>query len=111
MDIKTEKEFLNNLTTIQLLTMKVAKNLLNSTSYWLSGTEGEGEYFGFLNNGNIWEHCFWKNGELHGKYKRFWDDGNIMIHNFYQNGELHGEYKIFGDNGNIMTYQLYENGK
>ena len=53
---------------------------------WLSGIEGEGTFVRYWDNGNLREHCFWKNEKLHGEYKYYRKDGQIWDHCFYENG-------------------------
>jgi len=53
---------------------------------WLSGIEGEGEFVRYHENGNLREHSFWKNGELHGECKWYWYNGQILEHTLWKNG-------------------------
>ena len=53
---------------------------------WISGIEGEGEYIRCLDNGQIYEHCFYENGKRHGEYKAWNYNGKLYIHSLYENG-------------------------
>ena len=68
------------------------------------------EYKGFHENGNLWEHCWYKNGKLNGEYKLFHKNGNLLEHCWYKNGERDGEYRWFRENGNLLEHCWYKNG-
>src|SRR5208337_2729740 len=53
---------------------------------WFSGKEGEGEYKHWYDNGRLWQHSFWKNGELNGEYKEWYDNGQLAAHGFWKKG-------------------------
>ncbi len=43
----------------------------------------QGEYKDWWDNGQIWEHCIYLNGEWHGE-RKYWDeDGVLTYHKFY----------------------------
>ena len=60
--------------------------------------QGEYKYF---HNGQLWEHSFYLNDNLHGDYKVYHKNGQLWVHSFYQNGKLHGEYKTYHINGKL----------
>lgn len=78
---------------------------------WFSGKRGEGEYKWWLENGQIWEHGFYGNGNREGEYKQWYTNGQIYKHSFYKNGKLNGEYKQWHMNGQIYEHGFYRNGK
>ena len=55
---------------------------------WFSGVEKEGEYKQWWKNGQLWIHCFYKDGERHGEYKEWYDNGTLAVHRLYKNGEV-----------------------
>ena len=78
---------------------------------WLSGTEGEGEFVRYWENGNLREHSHWENGKRHGEYKDYRENGQLMRHAFYENGKLNGKFKMYHNNGQLGLYCFYKNGK
>ena len=53
---------------------------------WFSGVKGEGEYIEYWDNGQIYEHSYYKRGVPHGKCK-WWDmDGILGGYFLYENG-------------------------
>jgi antitoxin component YwqK of YwqJK toxin-antitoxin module len=49
----------------------------------------QGEYKDWHDNGQLCEHCFYVNDELHGEYKWLNDDGTLEWHQFWNNGKLY----------------------
>jgi antitoxin component YwqK of YwqJK toxin-antitoxin module len=49
----------------------------------------QGEYKFWWSNGQLWEHCFYVDGDLHGEYKEGYHDGTISANEFYVNGEVY----------------------
>ena len=68
-----------------------------------------GEYKTY--HGQLANHCFYLNGNLHGEYKRYYRNGQLETHCFYLDGLLHGEHKIYYDSGQLNDSCFYLNGK
>ena len=80
---------------------------LKQNGIWFSGIEGE--YKEWYSNGQLWKHCFYKDGEPHGEYKS-WDSYNkLQIHGFYVDGEKHGHFKEY-DFGRLYKHSIYNMG-
>ena len=60
---------------------------------YLDGTKGEGEYKDWYSNGQLYKHCFYKDGKLHGEYKWWYSDGQLDTHCFYKDGKKVKEIK------------------
>ena len=78
---------------------------------WLSGIYGEGECIRYWKNGQIYKHCFYKNGELHGEYKDWHPNGQLWECCYYEDGVFNGERKAWHNDGLLYRHCLYENGK
>ena len=50
-------------------------------------------------------------GRIQGEYKRWWINGNIYEHSFYVDDELHGESKWWRRDGTLMSHEFYVNGE
>ena len=50
----------------------------------------QGEYKYFHENGQLWEHAFYLNGNRHGEFKIYQENGQLGRHSFYQHGNIHG---------------------
>ena len=46
----------------------------------------EGEYKCWYSNGQLFQHCFYKNGKLDGEFKLWRIDGELAQHCLYKNG-------------------------
>ena len=101
---------------------QLAKNLLlrekhieyykyGKVIYYTIDGKREGEYKGWVPNGKLGIHCFYKNDKLDGEYKQWYDNGKLDIHCFYKDGELDGEYKEWYWNGQLTEHCFYENDK
>ena len=55
---------------------------------WLSGIEGEGEFLRYHENGQLWRHEFFKNGERHGESKWYHENGQLWMHELWENEKL-----------------------
>ena len=53
---------------------------------WLSGVKGEGEYVRCWDNGQIYEHSYYKKNELHGECKMWHPNGKLGVHYLFENG-------------------------
>jgi antitoxin component YwqK of YwqJK toxin-antitoxin module len=71
----------------------------------------QGEYKDYHENGQLWVHSFYINGNRHGEYKSFYGNGRKFEHIFFQNGNIHGEYKAYHDNGIILRETFFYQGK
>jgi len=78
---------------------------------WFSGYTWGGEYKQWHNNGQLWIHCFYKDGEREGEYKRWWDNGKLQIQCFFKDGKENGEYKEWYESGQSKYHCLYKKGK
>ena len=54
----------------------------------------QGEAKWLWDNGNMWEHCFYVDAELHGECKRWDIDGKLRYHYFYVNGKVYRELLV-----------------
>jgi antitoxin component YwqK of YwqJK toxin-antitoxin module len=80
-------------------------------SNWIWGDMINGEYKSWYDNGQICEHCFYKDRYLDGEHKVWYDNGQIYTHSFYKDGDLDGEYKVWYDNRQIKKHCFYKDGK
>ncbi len=71
----------------------------------------QGEYKRYHENGQLYIHTFFQNGNRHGEYKSFYGNGRKFEHIFFQNGNIHGEYKAYHDNGIILRETFFYQGK
>ena len=78
---------------------------------WFSGIDGEGEFKSWHENGQIWQHFFYKDGDVHGEYKNWYVNGRMAEHSFYKNGERDGEYKVWHANGQMWRHAFYKDGE
>lgn len=92
---------------------KIFTNLkeLKEDGIYLSGIKGEGEYKSWYLNGQLTEHCFYKDSKRDGEYKGWWFNGQIWQHNFYKKGKEHGEFKDFSLKGKYNKHLFFENGR
>lgn len=60
-------------------------------------------------NGSIWRHEFYKNGNLEGMCKVWHANGTLSSRAIYRNGRLDGEYKQWYKNGRIEEREFYRN--
>lgn len=96
---------------------------------------GAGEFKSYHKNGQLFEHEFYKDGELDGEYRSYYDNGQLKEvgffkdglpdgeyrdyhHNgqlaysgFWKDGEPDGEYRDYHRNGQLMRHEFYKNGK
>ena len=81
---------------------------LKQDGIWFSGIEGEGEYKEWWKNGQLWTHCFYKQGNKIGEYKRWWRNGQLMTHCFYNGqGSKEGEFKEWGYSRQLLVHCFY----
>jgi len=78
---------------------------------WFSGYRKEGEYKAWHENGNLYKHYFYKDGELDGECKMWHENGQLYKHYFYKDGELDGEIKQWFASGKFWSHTLYKKGK
>ena len=79
---------------------------------WFSGTEGEGEFRGWYESGQMSEHSFYdKDGGVHGEYKFWHENGQMLQHSFWKHDKLHGEFKRWHDNGQLSVHAFYKDGE
>ena len=70
-----------------------------------------GEYKSYYSNGQIYIHCFYKDGQRDGEYKRYYSNGQIYIRCFYKDGKADGKYIHYYSNGQIYAHCFYKDGK
>lgn len=80
--------------------------------YWVD-SEGkkQGECKRYHENGQLWEHCFYKDRKREGEYKTYYENGQPRKHCFYKDGKLEGEYKDYHENGQLWEQCFYKDGK
>jgi len=78
---------------------------------WFSGYLGEGEYKEWYDNGLLYKHCFYKDGEEEGEFKQWYENGLLLKHCFYKDGAEDGEFKMWYDDGKLGRHHLYKNGR
>ena len=83
---------------------------LKEEGIYLSGIDGEGEYKMWYDNGQLYRHCFYKNGELDGEYKEWYKNNKLWEHCFFKKRRIEGEYKAWYNNGKLMLHFFYKNG-
>ena len=69
----------------------------------------DSEYKTLHSNGQLWKHCYYKNGKRDGEYKTLYDNGQLRKHCYYKDGKLDGECKIWYDNGQPWEHCYYIN--
>ncbi len=78
---------------------------------WMDGTEGEGKWKDWHENGKLSEQCFYKNGKKEGECKTWWANGKISYHYFRKNGKIDGEFKEWDTSGNLTSSKIYKDGR
>ena len=59
--------------------------------------DAKGRYQGeakWWDNGNMWGHCFFVDGQCHGERKIWNEDGTLMQHYFYVHGKVYRELLV-----------------
>ncbi len=59
---------------------------------WFDGYELNGEFKSWHYNGQLFQHCFYKNGKSDGECKAWHENGKLFIHCFYKNNEKTEDY-------------------
>ena len=59
---------------------------------YLDYGNGKEEYKDCYSNGQLCEHYFFENGELHGECKEWHSNGQLRVHCLYENGKLIKNY-------------------
>jgi len=79
---------------------ETAKNLLKRvfiktkySEYYEIDGKFDGEYKRWYENGQLEEHCYYKNGKLDGEYTSWHQNGRPLQHSHYTNGLYDGKYK------------------
>jgi antitoxin component YwqK of YwqJK toxin-antitoxin module len=67
------------------------------------------EYKKFFGNGQIREHGFCRGWKYEGERKIWHDNGSLWMHAFYKNGELESR-KIWYSNGQLDCAEIFEEG-
>ena len=78
---------------------------------WFSGYTNEGEYKEWWITGQLYQHCFYKNGQRDGEYEEWHGNGQLYKHCFYKNGAYDGEFKQWSSDGKLHVHQLYKDDK
>ena len=58
----------------------------------IRGDKNNGEFKSWNINGNLYEHCFYKNNELHGEYRCWHKNENLNMHCLFENGKVIKDY-------------------
>jgi len=91
--------------------MKLREVYNNLEHYFLNKNDVyEGEYKSWYENGQLCEHSFYVDGDLHGEFKSWHENGQLSEHDFYENGDLHGEIKRWRENGELIEHMFFEHG-
>ena len=71
----------------------------------------DGECKEWYDNGQLYQHCYYKDGKRNGEYKSWHDNGQLWIHCYYKDGKLDGEHKWWLDNGHLQEHCYYKDDK
>ena len=71
--------------------------------------QGEGKTY--HNNGQLWGHSFYLNGNLHGEYKIYYENGQLWEHSFYLNGNRHGDFRRYNEDSELEYATFYYQNK
>ncbi len=77
---------------------------------WYSGVKGEGEHKEWHRNGQLSQHCFYKNNYIDGEYKRWHENGQLETERNYKNGRLDGEFKMWNNKGKLIKSIIFKDG-
>jgi len=47
----------------------------------------QGEYKEYFSDGQLWVHCYFKDGKRHGEYKVYNPDGQLWVHCYFKDGK------------------------
>lgn len=66
---------------------------LKSKGVFFSGVKDEGEYKGWYSDGQLFTHCFYKDGDLDGE-KKIWQivGGKLEFYKLYRKGKVIKDY-------------------
>ncbi len=78
---------------------------------WFSGIKREGEYKRWYDNGQLAEHCFYKDDKREGELKEWHRNGLLYRCFFYKNGKREGEYREWRNNGQLQDHCFYKHDK
>jgi antitoxin component YwqK of YwqJK toxin-antitoxin module len=81
------------------------------TEHYFKDEDGkyQGEHkFWWNSDGQLMQHCFYKDGEFHGKCKQWDRNGQLRRHCFYKDGKFHGEYKWWNSDGQLYEHCFYK---
>ncbi len=89
------------------------REIKTSTRHYFEDVAGliQGESFEYYDNGKLWVHAFFMDGERHGEYKSYYDNGNPLVHTVCKNGYRHGRYTRFEKNGDIELHTFFYFGE
>jgi antitoxin component YwqK of YwqJK toxin-antitoxin module len=59
---------------------------------FISGDKTQGEYKEWYSDGQLFMHCFYKNGKREGECKLWRSNGQLFMHCFYKNSVIIEEY-------------------
>jgi MORN repeat protein len=71
----------------------------------------EGDFKLWYKDGQPYQHSFYKEGKFEGEYKEWYENGQLCSHSFYKDGNLEGEYKAWHINGQLWEHSFFKDGK
>ena len=81
---------------------------LKYNGIWFDSVEGEGEYKAWWENGQLLNHCFYKNNKKVGEYKVWHSNGQLYKHCFHIDDDTYrGKYKKWDNSGKLKEYKIY----
>jgi len=94
-----------------ILLLLTENSVLSTSAVSIRLRSPEGEFKNWYEDGQLWEHYHYINGELEGEFKNWYEDGQLCEHCHYVNSLLEGEFKSWRGNGRLWRHEIWENGR
>ena len=68
------------------------------------------EFIDYYSSGSVYEHLFYKNGNMHGRYRSYYNNSRLLEETMYKDGNKHGKTTNWNYDGTIVEQYFHLNG-